>query len=153
VNGVCDWQGGRIKFEQGVKNGRHYLLCSDTGIGMTESDLREVFSKIGVRFTERREFREEKAEWEAMGIPFFPNSRFGIGVLSSFMLADEIEVSTKREAGVGHALKAMITGPGHLFRIERLAEDRPVGTTVTLYLREGRNAPSCVETLQRILGI
>jgi hypothetical protein len=153
ANGVRDWEGGRIRFEQGVKEGRHYLQCTDTGIGMTESDLREVFSKAGVRFTERREFREEKSAWELQSIPFFPNSRFGIGVLSYFMLADEIEVRTKKDGESGHALKAMIAGPGHLFRIERHAGDHPVGTTVTLYLRDGRNAPSCVEVLQRILGI
>jgi hypothetical protein len=150
------WTGGRIDFVQQKENGRHILRCTDTGIGMNESDLREVFSRAGVRFTERQEFREEEASWEAKGVRFFPNSRFGIGVLSYFMLADEIEVRTRRmnrDGGSESALRVFITGPGNLFRIEPLDEEQPVGTSVTLYLRDGSTAPSCLEVLQKYLGI
>lgn len=151
-----EWTGGRIDFVQQEENGRHILRCTDTGVGMGESDLREVFSRAGVRFTERREFRKEEAEWEGKGVRFFPNSRFGIGVLSYFMLADEIEVRTRRmnrHGGSEPALRVLIAGPGHLFHIEHLDEDQPIGTSVTLYLREGATAASCLEVLQRCLGI
>ncbi|MBB5959848.1 hypothetical protein FHS29_006470 [Saccharothrix tamanrassetensis] len=157
------WE-GRITFVQDVDpvDGRYYLSCTDNGIGMGESELREVFSQAGIRFADRPEFLEEKARWAKAGVEFHPNSRFGIGVMSYFMLADEIEVTTSRmdQRGdeAGPPLRVSIAGPGHLFRIERL--DGPGdhglaghGTTVKLYLRDGAEAPSCVGALQRLLGI
>ncbi|WP_242902162.1 wHTH domain-containing protein [Actinomadura terrae] len=153
-----DWE-GRIRFTQGVdENGRAYLECLDNGIGMTEAVLTDVFAQAGSRFTDTTEFLVEAADWKSSDppIPFHANSRFGIGVLSYFMIADEIEVVT-RPLDRGHrshpTLKVSIFGPGHLFRIEHLSDDRPAGTSVRLYLREGEEAPSCVEELRRLLGI
>ncbi|WP_394621454.1 hypothetical protein JNUCC0626_20850 [Lentzea sp. JNUCC 0626] len=156
---VADWQ-GRIEFDQGVDpvSGRHYLRCTDNGVGMGVAELRDVFSQAGVRFADRPEFLEEQAQWREHGIPFHPNSRFGIGVMSYFMLADEIEVTTcrmdRRGGPAGPVLRINIVGPGHLFRINEIDRDRPTpGTEVKLYLRDGAAAPSCVETLWRLLGI
>ncbi|WP_410598571.1 hypothetical protein [Amycolatopsis sp. lyj-90] len=153
---MFDWA-GRIEFKQETRDGRHLLHCTDTGIGMSESELREVFSRAGARFADRPEFLEEQEKWKEEDVEFFPNSRFGIGVLSYFMLADEIEIRTRRMDPEGHkhgeALRVMIAGPGHLFRIEPLDEDMRPGTTVTLYLRDDAEAESCVDILQRLLGI
>ncbi|HEY8982089.1 MAG TPA: hypothetical protein VIU15_21190, partial [Streptomyces sp.] len=85
-----------------------------------------------------------------------PNSRFGIGVLSYFMLADEFTVTTCRmglDGRPGPVLRASIHGPGHLFRIVTAAErgDEP-GTRVRLYLRKGAEVSS-VDVLERLLGI
>ncbi|TYK47725.1 HD domain-containing protein [Actinomadura decatromicini] len=153
-----EWE-GRIHFTQGVdENGRAYLECRDNGIGMTESVLTEVFSQAGARFTDTTEFLVESADWKKADppIPFHANSRFGIGVLSYFMIADEIEVVT-RPLDRGHrphpTLKVSIFGPGHLFRIEHVPGDRSPGTSVKLYLRDGEESPSCVEELRRLLGI
>ncbi|MGP4024959.1 wHTH domain-containing protein [Actinomadura sp. 3N407] len=153
-----DWE-GRIHFLQGVdENGRDYLECRDNGIGMTEAVLTDVFSQAGTRFTDTTEFLVESADWQSADppIPFHPNSRFGIGVLSYFMIADEIDVIT-RPLDRGHrphpTLKVSIFGPGHLFRIEHLPIDHSPGTSVKLYLRDGEDAPSCVEELRRLLGI
>ncbi|TDD33004.1 hypothetical protein E1287_20670 [Actinomadura sp. KC06] len=153
-----EWE-GRIQFVQGVdQNGRLYLECRDNGVGMTEAVLTEVFSQAGIRFTDTTEFLVESADWKNADppIPFQANSRFGIGVLSYFMIADEIEVVT-RPMDRGHrphpALKVSIFGSGHLFQIEHLAADRSPGTSVKLYLREGENAPSCVEELRHLLCI
>ncbi|QXJ25511.1 hypothetical protein AGRA3207_007015 [Actinomadura graeca] len=160
--GQGDWQDdwrGRILLTQGVDaNGRAYLECLDNGIGMTETVLTDVFSQAGTRFTHTAEFLVESAEWRSSDppIPFHANSRFGIGVLSYFMIADEIEVVTRpldRGNRPHPTLKVSIFGPGHLFRIEHLPADRPAGTRVRLYLREGEDAPSCVDELRRLLGI
>lgn len=153
-----DWQ-GRIEFDQGVDaDGRHYLRCRDNGVGMGELELREVFSRAGIRFADRPEFVEEQGEWAEHGIQLHPNSRFGIGVMSYFMLADEIEVTTcrmSRHTGApGPLLQVLITGPGHLFRIKQAVKHgRKPGTEVKLYLRDGEDAPSCVRTLRALLGI
>jgi hypothetical protein len=153
-----DWR-GRIEFEQGVDaDGRAYLLCRDNGVGMGRTELSEVFSQAGVRFADRLEFAEERAEWAEQGVFLHPNSRFGIGVMSYFMLADEIEVTTCRmsrsERLPGPALRVFIAGPGHLFRINEVAPHgvKP-GTSVKLFLRAGEDMPSCVRTLRALLGI
>ncbi|MEU9151417.1 hypothetical protein AB0D59_12885 [Streptomyces sp. NPDC048417] len=146
---------GRIEFEQGYDQDeeRYYLECRDNGIGMDETVLAEVFSRAGVRFSEHARFQEESEEWRKDGIAVYPNSRFGIGVLSYFMLADEIRVTTRPASGRSGPLTVLITGPGHYFRVRPGDERRFVGTTVRLYLRDGKKAPSCVRELRRFLGI
>lgn len=149
---------GGISFVQGVEDGRAYLECRDNGIGMGESELRGVFSNAGGRFPGQAEFRHERAAWEELDppVPFYPNSRFGIGVFSYFMLADEIRVTTCRmglDGRPGPVLEAGIHGPAHLFRIVRVAErgEEP-GTIVRLYLNSDRRW-SCVRVLQRLLAV
>ncbi|MEW2355082.1 hypothetical protein [Spirillospora sp. NPDC029432] len=152
-----DWT-GRIHFRQGVERGRAFLECRDNGVGMTEAVLTDVFSQAGARFTDLSDFLAEESEWRKADPPvhLYANSRFGIGVLSYFMIADEIEVIT-RPMGRGQVpqptLKVSIFGPGHLFRIQELHTDRSPGTTVRLFLREPDKAPSCVDELRAILGI
>ncbi|MFD9859430.1 HD domain-containing protein [Streptomyces alboflavus] len=150
---------GRIAFEQGRDDdGRAYLECRDNGIGMGDAELRGVFSQAGARFAEQSDFKLEHAAWSEVdpAVEMHPNSRFGIGVLSYFMLGDEFTVTTCRmglDGRPGPVLRASIHGPGHLFRIVTVAErgDEP-GTRVRLYLREGREL-SCVDALERLLGI
>ncbi|MFD6150915.1 ATP-binding protein [Streptomyces sp. NPDC060243] len=152
---------GGIRFTQDVdEDGRRYVECEDNGVGMGEAELRGVFSHAGARFAEQAEFRLERARWEALDPPvrLYPNSRFGIGVLSYFMLAEEIRVTTCRmspEGVPGPVLRASVCGPEHLFRIVREADRGAPGTKVRLYLREGVVAEewSCVNVLKRVLGV
>ena len=152
-----DWV-GRIRFEQGIDaDGRPYLDCIDNGIGMGVRELSEVFAQAGVRLADLPEFIEEQAEWARLDPPvqLHPNSRFGIGVLSYFMLADEITVQTcrmERDGTPGPALRVSIAGPGSLFRIRVLGPGRECGTTVRLHLRSA-TAVSCVDTLRSVLWV
>ncbi|MFE9424031.1 hypothetical protein ACFYNO_13825 [Kitasatospora sp. NPDC006697] len=150
---------GEISFLQDVdEDGRAYVECRDNGVGMGEEEITGVFSQAGVSFTGTEEFAEERAEWEQHGIRLFPNSRFGIGVLSYFMLADEIRVTTCRthrrpDRELGPVLRATIAGPGHLFRIEYPEEPATPHTAVRLYLREGVLTRSCVDVLQDLVAV
>ncbi|MGW7443924.1 HD domain-containing protein [Kitasatospora sp. NPDC054795] len=154
---------GRIEFRQGVdEEGRAYLECQDNGVGMGEEELRGVFSNAGARFAEQLDFKLERAEWRKVDPPveLYPNSRFGIGVLSYFMLADEINVTTCRldaSGQLGPQLEVSIYGPSHLFRIaERSERGSAPGTTVRLYLRDDielAESWSCVDVLKRLLAI
>ncbi|MFJ8636962.1 hypothetical protein [Streptomyces sp. NPDC093568] len=153
------WQ-GTIQFIQGVDDhGRDFLDCLDNGIGMGEEELRTYFSRIGVSFASRPEFVSEKSKWQRCNPPIrmYPNSRFGIGVMSYFMLADEIEVTTCRmdQQGIaGPVMKMTVLGPGQTARISReQAQGHTPGTRVRLFLRDGRITPSCVDVLQRLLVI
>ncbi|MFD5782762.1 caspase family protein [Streptomyces sp. NPDC126933] len=150
-----DWS-GRITFTQGQEDGRAYIDCTDNGIGMGERELREVFSHAGMRFADLPEYVEEQAAWQAEGIHLHPNSRFGIGVLSYFMIADDITVTTCRLDADGHPgrrLQVDIAGPGALFYIRDLGRGHDAGTTVRLYLRAQDTVPSCTDLLRRLLWI
>ncbi|MFE6159895.1 caspase family protein [Streptomyces sp. NPDC056486] len=153
------WE-GRIDFIQGVgDDGRPYLECRDNGIGMSVRELRDVFSQGGARFVDLPEYIEEQAAWAELPDPkieLHPNSRFGIGVLSYFMLADEIVVRTCRMGKDGHPgrlLKVSIAGPGNLFRVEDLGPGDECGTTVRLLLTQYRRPTSCVDVLQKVLWV
>src|SRR3712207_8592646 len=43
-----------------------------------------------VRYIDSPEFLHDEIQFHKYGVEFVPNSRFGIGVISYFMLADEI---------------------------------------------------------------
>lgn len=148
----ADWQ-PKIEFRQGVENGRPYLDCVDNGVGMGLRELTGLFAHAGVRFTTLPEYLEEEALWRRHGITLYPNSRFGIGVLSYFMLADEITVTTcrfRRDGRAGDLLEVHIAGPGTLSRIRPAGQGKEAGTTVRLYLRK---EVSCVDILRRILWV
>ncbi len=156
---------GEIEFEQDAEDGgegRAYVECRDNGVGMGESELRGVFCRAGSRFVDQVDFKLEREEWAQARPPveLHPNSRFGIGVLSYFMLADEMRVTTCRmgvNGELGPLLEVTVFGPGHLFRIVRLKErGEEAGTRVRLYLRGGEEHDpgwSCLNALERVLGI
>ncbi|MEU4487420.1 caspase family protein [Streptomyces purpurascens] len=156
---TSSWE-GRIEFVQSVgSDGRPYLECRDNGIGMGLTELGSVFSQGGTRFVDLPEYIEEQVAWSELPEPklrLYPNSRFGIGVLSYFMLADEIVVRTcrmGRDGRPGRLLQVTIAGPGNLFRVEDLGEGTEPGTTVRLLLsRQGKHV-SCVDALQRLLWV
>ncbi len=151
---------GEIRFFQGVdEHGRHHLDCVDNGIGMDIPELTGVFARAGVRFAQLPEFREEQLEWRTVDPPveLHPNSRFGIGVLSYFMLADEIEVTTcrtGRDGGpTGPTLRVTISGPGQLFQIRKLADHGLPGTRVRLYFREPDPEGKVIRWLDEVLAV
>ncbi|MFI0940888.1 caspase family protein [Streptomyces sp. NPDC021020] len=150
---------GEIAFRQGVDDtGRPYLECHDNGIGMGVHELSRTFAQGGARFVDLPEYVEEQAAWSALDpkIELFPNSRFGIGVLSYFMLADEIVVHTcrmGRDGRPGRRLKVTIAGPGNLFRIEDTGEGDETGTSVRLLLSRAAGQVSCVDALEEVLWV
>ncbi|MEU7912167.1 HD domain-containing protein, partial [Microbispora bryophytorum] len=148
---------GEIVFTQGIdEQGRPYLDCTDNGIGMGIRELLSVFSHAGVRFTDLPEFIEEQAQWKEAGVTLYPNSRFGIGVLSYFMLADDITVTTcrfDRTGRPGEILEVQIAGPGALFRVRPLGSGDHSFTRVRLHLRDTGTPVSCVDLLRRILWV
>ncbi|WP_330280202.1 caspase family protein [Streptomyces sp. NBC_00569] len=153
---LATWS-GRITFKQDVdEHGRAYIECTDNGIGMGQRELREVFSHAGMRFADLPEYLDEHAEWREVGIELHANSRFGIGVLSYFMIADDISVTTcrlDREGHPGRRLRVDIAGPGSLFYIRDLGRGHEAGTTVRMYLRPSAELPSCTDLLRRLLWI
>lgn len=159
---VSQWK-GLIIFRQGIDDeGRPFVECEDNGIGMGRRELSECFAKAGRRFHDTPEFIEEQAEWRKCNPPveLYPNSQFGIGVFSYFMLSDELHVETCRLDGRGFpgtGLTALVSGSGTLFRVTEHPEaSADAGTKIRLYLNRtlhnGKRI-SCVDTLRELLWV
>jgi len=155
------WQGEIIFRQEKDENGREYIECQDNGIGMDMEHLSKCFARAGRRFADLPEFIEEQAAWLKCDPPIklYPNSQFGVGVLSYFMLADEIEVETCRldhQGKPGEKLLVRIPGSSGLFRVQPLGIGSDSGTRVRLYLNrthhEGQRI-SCIEILRQLLWI
>ena len=126
----------------GQDGGRAFVECVDNGIGMAERHLRLLFARAGSRFTDSHEYHLDRARWDIEGVKFWPNSRFGIGVLSYFMLAEEIELESRRVGPEARperdALFAQVLGSGSLFRIRTAgaAALEGGGTRLRLWLKD-----------------
>lgn len=154
---VPPWS-GRIVFTAGVDEGRAYVECADNGVGMGRRELFELFSRGGTRFASSVEFLKERAQWREAGIGMTPNSRFGIGVFSYFMMADQIRVTTcrfERDGTPGEHLQVDVAGPGSLFEVKALTTPHAAGggTTVRLFLKPGLDAAPVVNLLRRLVWL
>lgn len=103
------------------------LVIRDTGIGMSRDEVVKHIGTIAKSGT--REFlaaaKQDTKAPELIG-------QFGVGFYSAFMVADRIELVT-RKAGETAATKWTSTGDG-AYTLEDATRDAP-GTTVTLHLK------------------
>jgi len=68
-------------------NSNKILSVRDSGTGMTLDVVRDYLLNVGRSRYQDKELREQFPQ-------FSPISRFGIGILSTFMIADEVEITT-----------------------------------------------------------
>jgi len=75
-------------------HGRLWLEVRDNGIGMDEHVLGEYLFTVGNCYYDSPEFQRvlKRRDHE----PFVPIARFGVGLVSTFMIADTLEVVTQR---------------------------------------------------------
>src|ERR1700742_2128977 len=106
------------------------LTIRDNGIGMTRDEVVDLIGTLAKSGTAelRQQLREAKnpaASEELIG-------QFGIGFYSVFMVADKVELLT-RKAGESEATRWESSGDGS-YTIESV-DDAPQGTSVTLHLK------------------
>jgi hypothetical protein len=75
-------------------DGRIYLVCSDQGVGMTKHIIENYLLVSGN--SRSSELRSLERRLEERGLQLGSTGRFGIGVLSYFMLADQVTITTRR---------------------------------------------------------
>lgn len=63
------------------------LEVADAGTGMTQAEIEKNFLRVGSSRYQAEEFRKANPDFSAI-------SRFGIGVLSAFMIAEQVDVFT-----------------------------------------------------------
>jgi molecular chaperone HtpG len=117
----------RIDLELDEEN--HTITLSDTGIGMNEEDLVShlgTIARSGTKNFIAQLSTDAKKDSNLIG-------QFGVGFYSAFMVADSVEV-TSRKAGEEQAWKWTSDGKSG-FEIEP-AERASQGTTIKLHLNE-----------------
>lgn len=117
---------------------------TDNGIGLTATEATDLLATVG-RSSKRDEVFGLRRE-EFLG-------QFGIGLLSCFLVADDIVVVSQSSSGAP-AIRWVGSSDG-TFRIEETDEERLVGTTVTIRVRgdDARYAdPDELARLLRLFG-
>ena len=109
------------------------LIVEDDGTGMDKDVIQNHLMKVGSSFYNTPRF-------EAENRGFTPISRFGIGILTCFMISDDVEIITCR-AGRAHRIRMTSVEADYLLRELPLRDPKlsgltPHGTRVTLILRE-----------------
>lgn len=118
-----------------VSGDEDYLEVIDNGTGMDIDIINKYYSSVGTSYYKSSEFYELKSK---INLDHTPISRFGIGILSCFMVADSFFVNTKRLKGPyesGEALEIIVEGQDSLFWI-RSGELNEPGTKTKLLLRK-----------------
>jgi molecular chaperone HtpG len=106
------------------------LSVIDNGIGMTQSD---VIANIGtIAKSGTKEFLSAVKDANGKQVPPDLIGQFGVGFYSAFMVADKIELLTRR-AGTSQATSWESSGDGS-YTIGEGEREQP-GTTVTLHLK------------------
>ena len=122
-----------ITIEPDANANARRLTIRDNGIGMTGEEMVEHLGTIARSGT--KAFLEQVATDKAGGNLI---GQFGVGFYSAFMVADRVEV-VSRKAGTAEANRWISTGGGG-FSTETIDADAaastPRGTTVTLHLKE-----------------
>jgi hypothetical protein len=109
------------------------VTIRDNGIGMDRQWLEKYFLKIGISFYQSDEIRRINRD-ARIDVNFI--SQFGIGFLSSFLVADKIVIRTRKLGGRG--LKITIANLRDYFDVRFLDDNTPTGTEVTLHLKPSR---------------
>lgn len=115
-----------IKFEDGDKK---KLIITDTGIGMNEEDLETQLGTIarsGTKNFLNTLSGDEKKDANLIG-------QFGVGFYSSFMVADKVEVLSRK---AGEEIGWLWSSDGENSYSVKESEKDSFGTTITLFLNE-----------------
>lgn len=119
-------------------NGTFHLRCTDTGAGMNKTIIRDHLLVSGM--SERRDLEALERRCRERGTSIGRTAKFGIGVLSYFLLASELSIETRRLAIAGdddgHGWQFTTNGVGSFGELTRRHRLYP-GTVVDLTLRDG----------------
>ncbi len=127
---------------------KNTLTLEDNGIGMSRDDMVEALGTIarsGTRaFMERVEAAKAGDGAQLIG-------QFGVGFYSAFMVADKVDVVSRR-AGTAHAWLWSSDGKGSYTVSEAdLAEAPARGTRITLHLMDDAKSYTSKWSVQRIV--
>ncbi|MDQ2889961.1 MAG: hypothetical protein M3R65_05330 [Gemmatimonadota bacterium] len=112
-------------------DGQYVLEVEDNGMGMTRLILDRYFAKVGRSYYQSADFATDVGSQA-----FRPISRFGIGVLSVFMVGDRLQVDTLSARGGNEpAWFVEVADEGSLFWLKESNRSQP-GSRIRLHLTE-----------------
>lgn len=133
-----DWQDEDGRIDIRVEEGKQ-IFFRDNGAGLTQEEIHQFLAVIGQ--SSKRELVQGEMPTDFIG-------RFGIGLLSCFMVSDSIEVHTRSMAGESaYVWKGYADGT---YTLEPL-EDAPVGTEIILTAKEGSEQYYHPEKLKKLV--
>ncbi len=138
------FKNGMITIEPRITDGKKTIIFTDNGIGLSYNEINEFLAVIGQ--SSKRDIMTGRISEEYIG-------RFGIGLLSCFMVTDEIRMTT-HSAKSGEYLEWIGT-PDGVYKINRL-DSCPDGTTFYIKLKEdsiGYFEAERIEELVRYFGL
>lgn len=109
----------------------HTVSIRDTGVGMTRDEIIEhlgTIAKSGTADFLAKLSGDQKSDSQLIG-------QFGVGFYSAFIVADKVDVTSRRIGTAADSGVRWSSDGGGEFTVESLPLDH-VGTTVTLYLKE-----------------
>ena len=115
------------------KDGSYSFTIKDNGKGMNISEIKNYYLKAGASFRNSTEYKIENHDED--GTPLIRRTgKFGIGVLASFLIGDNIEVVTKRfNSENGFNFQANLAS--EYIEVNKY-DTAPVGTTVSIKISE-----------------
>lgn len=124
------------------------LTITDNGTGMSQEVIENNFLHVGASYYQEPKFKKDHPD-------FNPISRFGIGVLSTFMISDQVEVLTCHvDEPKARRLELRTVHGKYLISLidksdEKVSELVPSGTRVRLVLRPSAKIPDVLELARR----
>lgn len=122
------------------------LVIADNATGMTERDIQDYLLKVGSSKYQSETFKSVYPEFNSI-------SRFGIGLLTCFMISDSIDIYTlSAEDGKSLLLKIRNLNGEYLMRTDvgssRILDGKH-GTTFELYIRPDVKMDNVAEQIKR----
>src|SRR5437868_2751018 len=125
---------GPLRIRVSYDSGARTITVADNGIGMSRQEVIEhigTIAKSGTREFLRALTGDQRQDASLIG-------QFGVGFYSSFIVADRVTLTTRREGvGAAEAVRWESDGRGE-YTLETV-EQASRGTTIVLHLREGED--------------
>lgn len=116
---------------------RKYIYCLDHGLGMDKYIVENYLLHIGNSYYKSKDFDEKNTGWK---FDVKPTSQFGIGILSAYMIADKIGITSVYYENQ-QELSFILSGISERFyyRAIKISDKEKIGThgtIVKLYLKD-----------------
>jgi hypothetical protein len=101
--------------------GSEWFAISDCGTGMTLSTIKNYLFRIGKSYYSSADFLAEAKRAHRGGEVVVSIGRFGVGLLSCFLVGDRIELSTRHvsaQGELGPPIRVSVPGPSDFFVVQ-----------------------------------
>nr|VFK11497.1 MAG: hypothetical protein BECKLPF1236A_GA0070988_100568 [Candidatus Kentron sp. LPFa]VFK27667.1 MAG: hypothetical protein BECKLPF1236C_GA0070990_100508 [Candidatus Kentron sp. LPFa] len=100
--------------------GYQWVCMEDFGMGMTEAIINDFLLKVGCSYYNSAQFEADVIRYaRKTDHTFKPISRFGIGLLSCFIVGDQVEIATRHVAGEDGPIRFSLSGIQNFFVLQK----------------------------------